>query len=46
VGDEDAVQSFEADAGLQDLALRAFAAVDQEAVFFVFNHQRRQVSPG
>ena len=37
VGDENIAQVPEADAGLQDLALGALAAVDQEAEFIVLD---------
>src|SRR5690606_11907746 len=42
VCEQDAVQSFEADAAAQNLALCAFAAVDQETVFTRQNRLRRQ----
>ncbi len=46
VGDENVVQVPEADAGLQDLALGAFAAVDQEAEFVVLDDLRRKPALG
>jgi hypothetical protein len=41
VGEENLVEATEAQAGAQQLALRALAAVDHEAVF-VGHHQRRR----
>ncbi len=41
VGDQDTVQPLEPNPALQDLALRAFAAINQETVFVVFDNQRR-----
>ncbi len=38
VGDQDVVQALEAQTGLHDLALGAFPAVDQEAIFIVHHH--------
>ena len=46
VGDEDAVEALEAHAGLQDLALRALAAIHQEAVLVVLHQVSRQVAFG
>ena len=42
VGDQDVVQALETDPGLQDLALGAFAAVDQEAVFIMLDDLRER----
>ena len=41
VGDQDAVESFKTDPGLEYLTLRAFAAVNQKTEFIMFDHQRR-----
>ena len=46
VGDENVAQVPEADAGLQDLALGAFAAVDQEAEFVVLDDLRGKAALG
>ncbi len=46
MGDEDAVEALEAHAGLEDLALGAFAAIDQEAVLVVLNQVGGQVALG
>jgi len=46
VRDEDTVQSFEADPGLQDLALGPLAAIHQEAEFIVHHYLRGQIAPG
>jgi len=46
MGDQDAVQALEPDPGLQDLALSAFAAIHEEAVFVVHNHLGGQVAAG
>ena len=37
VGNENAVQTFEADAGLQNLTLGSFATIHQKAVFIMLN---------
>lgn len=41
VGDQDAIETFKTDPGLQNLTLRAFAAVNQKTEFIMFDHQRR-----
>lgn len=41
VGDEDAVEPFETDPRAQDLALGAFPAINQEAVFVVLDNLGR-----
>jgi hypothetical protein len=41
VRDEDAIKPLEANAGDEDLALGAFAAIHQKPVFIVFDNQRR-----
>ena len=38
MGDQDTVQAFESQAGLQDLALGAFTAVDQETELIMDYH--------
>ena len=38
VGEQDFIEPLEADAAAEKLALRAFAAVDQEAIFIVLNN--------
>jgi len=42
MGDEHPVQALETQAGLQDLTLRAFATVDQEAEFIVDDDLARE----
>jgi hypothetical protein len=37
VGDQDAVQAFEANSRLQDLPLSSFSAINQEPVFVVLD---------
>jgi hypothetical protein len=46
VGDQDPVKAFETDPGLENLALGAFPAVDQEAMLIVLDHLGRQAAPG
>ena len=41
---EDPVEALEADAAAEDLALRAFAAIDQETLFAGQDRQRRQAA--
>ena len=38
VGDEDAIEAAKSDSGSEDLALGAFAAVDQEAMVAEAHH--------
>ena len=45
VGDQDAVEALEAQARLEDLALGALAAVDQEAVLVVDDHLGGEAAP-
>jgi hypothetical protein len=42
VGDQDAVQTLKPDPGFQDLALGSFTAIDQEAVFIMFDNLRSE----
>ncbi len=44
VRDQNFIETFETDPGLQDLALRPFSAIDEKAIFVVLNDLRRQVS--
>ena len=46
VGDEDVVQVLEPDAGLQDLALGAFAAINEEAILIVLDDLGCQAALG
>ncbi len=46
MGDEDMLQVLEANAGLQDLALCALAAIDQEAKLVVLDHLGREPAFG
>ena len=46
MGDENVAQVAEADAGLQDLALGAFAAIDQEAILVVLDDLCRKAAFG
>ena len=39
------VQFFEAKSAFQQLPLRAFTAINHEAIFFVHDHLRRQPAP-
>ena len=44
VRDQDVVQALEAQPRFQDLALRAFAAIDQEAVFIMLHQVRGEAA--
>ena len=46
VRQQDARQVAETDARLQDLALRAFAAVDEKTILIVLDDLRRQAASG
>jgi len=44
MSDEDAIEAFETDPGLKDLALGTFTAVHEESIFIMHHHLGWQVA--